>query len=168
MQIHMEDLMNFTTDWNADTNFCCNEPAMIWVSHFDYTIGLYTREQFDDYLPEKKRIHFWTAKNAMQKRGSHTGPRKRPALRARTFEGRLTSSVHKKHSARELCEDENSHGPEFVSFAENAFCDMKTREVWPLCKEGEREGECYDVKTTSLVTGKKLVKREYVQVENWE
>ncbi|KAK3173415.1 hypothetical protein OEA41_006744 [Lepraria neglecta] len=150
MQIHMEDLTSFTTDWNTDTNFCCNEPAMIWVSHFDYRIGLYTREQFDNYLPEKKRIHLWTAKNAMQKTGSDIGPRKRPALRARTFEGRLTTSAHKKHSARELCEDENSHG------------------VWPLCKEGEREGECYDVKMTSLVTAKKLVKRKYVQVENWQ
>lgn len=42
---------------------------MIWGSHFGYRIGRYTREQFDDFLPEKERIHFWTAKNAMQKGG---------------------------------------------------------------------------------------------------
>ena len=46
MQIHMEDFTNFTTDWNTDTNFYCNEPTMIWVSHFDYRIGHYIREQF--------------------------------------------------------------------------------------------------------------------------
>ena len=172
MQIHMEDFTNFTTAYNTDTNYYCNEPAMIWVDKFDYRIGLYTKEQFDDYLPGKERIHFWTAKDAMKankrKRNIDLGPRRKPALR-QEFENRLTTSVHAKHTASGLCGDENSHGPDFVSFAEGAFCDMRTRRVWPLCKQGvEGEGECYDVEARGLRSGGRLVKRSYVQVENWE
>lgn len=74
---------------------------MIWGSHFGYRIGRYTREQFDDFC--LKRSGFTSGLRRMRcRRGNDLGPRKRPALRARAFEGRLTISVHKKHSAKEL------------------------------------------------------------------
>ena len=49
------------------------------------------------------------------------------------FDGHLIVSHHEQHSAVELCEAHYSVGPDFVSFHEEIFCDMYTKQTWPLC-----------------------------------
>ncbi|KAL8705965.1 MAG: hypothetical protein Q9201_000959 [Fulgogasparrea decipioides] len=57
------------------------------------------------------------------------------------FQGELVMSSHESHSAKELCEHDNSAGPDFVSFHENVFCDMSTKKMWPLCASPEKTKE---------------------------
>ena len=81
----------------------------------------------DDYeldgLPDARRIHLWYAKD---KDNVPRKKRRQPAQRSSNFDDRLVTSVHEQHSARELCENDHSYGPDFVSFSENLFCDMRT------------------------------------------
>ena len=101
---------------------------------------------------------------------------------------RLITSPREQHSATKLCERENSHGPDFVSWDEKVFCDMETKQSWPLCKGkngtglalGGKNGtgpgvadlteeECYEWETHSLVAkgGERLAKN-YAKIEHWE
>ena len=93
---------------------------------------------------------------------------RQPAPRSRKFGGRLVTSVHEQHSARGLCENDYSYGPDFVSFSENVFCDMETKQQWPLCDGGRIEEGCYDLTTHSLNTRPGHLKRNHVLVENWD
>lgn len=118
-----------------------------------------------DGLPDPGRIKFWYARDR-----DSMPPNKRStatSLRPSKFDGRLITSVHERHSARELCGNENSYGPDFVSYSENLFCDMETREHWPLCDGRQRKDKCYDLAAHSLLTGSGHVKRNHVHVEDW-
>ena len=46
------------------------------------------------------------------------------------------------HSAQDLCDHPRSRGPDFVSKAENLFCDMSARKTYPLCG-GRIERDCF-------------------------
>ena len=48
----------------------------------------------------------------------------------------IVGSHDEMHSANDLCTDPMAWGPNFVSFHERMFCDMRQKEVWPLCDEG--------------------------------
>lgn len=48
-------------------------------------------------------------------------------------EHHLVVSEHTAHSAVEVCESASSWGPDFVALAEGVFCDMCTRQLYPLC-----------------------------------
>lgn len=47
----------------------------------------------------------------------------------------LIISPHAKHLASEICEDENSLGPDFLSLHEGMFCDMKNKKWYPICDD---------------------------------
>jgi hypothetical protein len=83
------------------------------------------------------------------------------------FKVRIISSHHTEHSSKELCASATSYGPDFVSFAENMFCDMTQKQLWPLCNEKVTK-KCYDWGSHTIVDGRKR-KREvrYAQVEEW-
>ncbi|KAH7402344.1 hypothetical protein DE146DRAFT_754927 [Phaeosphaeria sp. MPI-PUGE-AT-0046c] len=83
------------------------------------------------------------------------------------FGGRLVSSYHGKHTAKEICVNEFSLGPDFVSFSDNTFCDMETKTAWPLC-DAEHSKGCFDWETKTLVIGM-FRKRElkYSKVVEW-
>lgn len=66
-----------------------------------------------------------------------------------------------------LCESDTSHGPDFVSHSEGFFCDMGTKEVWPVCNKTEAEVGCYDWESHSLVMEKGMEGRVYTHVEEW-
>lgn len=96
MQIHMDAFTTFTADYNTDPSFYCREPAMLfrrkfsyWLHHDDYEL---------DKLPDPGRVHFWYAKD---KESMPRKKRSQPARRSSKFDGRLITSVHKQHSARE-------------------------------------------------------------------
>ncbi|KAK7977803.1 hypothetical protein PG988_005293 [Apiospora saccharicola] len=92
------------------------------------------------------------------------------------FPGKLVTSPKTAHSARELCESNNSLGPDFVSFHENLFCDMSEKELWPLCSATVASG-CFDTKTNTMlakhvsrrdeVTGRDIPVKEYHDVAAW-
>lgn len=48
-------------------------------------------------------------------------------------ENQLVISSYSGHSAIEVCESASSWGPDFVSLAEDIFCDMCTRQAYHLC-----------------------------------
>lgn len=157
----MDAFTTFTADYNTDPSFYCREPAMLFRRKFSYWL------HHDDYeldgLPDPGRVHFWYAKD---KDSMPRKKRSQPARRSSKFDGRLITSVHKQHSARELCANDHSYGPDFVSYSENVYCDMGTKEAWPLCDGGQVEQECHDMATHSLVTDIVHVKRNHVRVEN--
>jgi hypothetical protein len=85
-----------------------------------------------------------------------------------SWQSTLIGSNHTTHSAKTLCDDSNSWGPDFVSFEEGVFCDMTTKKTWPLCDDATAR-HCYDWSSHSLVGGG-LFKREmkYAKVEVWD
>lgn len=63
--------------------------------------------------------------------------------------GHLIISNIQGHSAKELCEHPNSLGPDFVSTAENIFCDMETGTWWPLC-DATHSDRCFDLEHQTM------------------
>ena len=129
-----------------------------------YSYELYHDDYELDGLPDPGRIHFWYAKD---KDNMPSKKRRQSAQRSPKFDNRLVTSIHEQHSALELCKNDQSYGPDFVSFSENIFCDMTTKQNWPLCNGGDIEDECYDITRHSLITRSEHVKRNHVRVENW-
>ncbi|EEQ31906.1 hypothetical protein McanMca71_007222 [Microsporum canis] len=56
--------------------------------------------------------------------------------------------------AKELCDDPNSHGPDFVSIKEGYYCDMCSHELFPLCHKSaaaaKNQRGCFDVDTKKM------------------
>ena len=81
---------------------------------------------------------------------------KKPRANKRTTSnpspGHLVVSGHQDHSAKDLCESETSHGPDFVSTVEGFYCDMDTKDAWPLC-DAEFTTACFDLTSRSLRGG---------------
>lgn len=81
----------------------------------------------------------------------------------------LITSRNPQQSARELCEDSNSAGPDFISLHEGLFCDMVTRELKPLCLSILLDN-CFALGPQLRVIGKHENVRqagEYGQVQEW-
>lgn len=152
MQICVEDFTNIIADYNRDTDFYCNEPAMVWVNHYLYKIVVTNQDL--DHIPDAKRIHLWTLEEAMYQKDTNTRlvKRAKPTRHSTMFDSRLVTSVYGNHSARDLCGDGNAPGLDFVSYTENAFCDMAMKKVWRLCENGVMEEVCYDVGAHALIT----------------
>ncbi|MCJ1428258.1 hypothetical protein MMC29_006167, partial [Sticta canariensis] len=51
------------------------------------------------------------------------------------FDGHLIVSHHAQHSAIELCESDYSVGADFASIEEEQYCDMYTKDIWPICTD---------------------------------
>lgn len=79
--------------------------------------------------------------------------RRRQEINARIMSDDLNISPHPYHSARELCEDPFSEGPDFVSLAEGLYCDMSTldnrKQLYPLCSEAAST-DCFDMESYSI------------------
>lgn len=84
---------------------------------------------YDDYeldgLPDPGRAQFRYAKD---KNSRFSKKRSQPARRSSIFDGRFVTTVHEQHSARELCANDRSCGPDFVSYSDNVYCVMGTKE----------------------------------------
>ncbi|THV53290.1 hypothetical protein BGAL_0054g00010 [Botrytis galanthina] len=101
-----------------------------------------------------------------------TGPR------SQSFVGRLITSKHTGHSAKELCASDTSVGPDFVSYQERVYCDMENKLAYPLCFSDHRNSTtvevCFDIEIKILVDPKPINAREkslpnkkYHIVEDW-
>lgn len=84
---------------------------------------------------------------------------------------RLTISHLQGHSARELCEDKMSLGPDFISTNEGLFCDMETAMLWPLCTTTQ-PANCFDLTILEIKTnGTKRdapLKKTYTYTDEWK
>ncbi|KAI1611841.1 hypothetical protein EDD36DRAFT_267931 [Exophiala viscosa] len=83
-------------------------------------------------------------------------PRSQPVKRsfpgeARDFDFRtqLVKSSREGNSAVRLCADKSAKGPDFVSLAENLYCDMESRIVYPVCDNNQNS--CFDLERDELV-----------------
>ena len=55
-------------------------------------------------------------------------------------------------SARYACEKEHIQGPDILSHAENLYCDLDTRTLYPLCEKEKTNAEpCFDEEAMELV-----------------
>ena len=83
----------------------------------------------------------------------------------------LVVSTDVQHSAKELCESDSSHGPDFVSVPERLFCDMGTKTLWLFCEEDEDQKPCFDPETKELrsigIVGRDTQSLEYARVTEW-
>jgi hypothetical protein len=70
----------------------------------------------------------------------------------------LVTSHHDDHSAAELCGSESSMGPDFVAVSEGQFCDMATKELWPVCSDTIMRN-CFDLNLNQIRSslGRRLV-----------
>jgi hypothetical protein len=86
------------------------------------------------------------------------------------FVDRLTVSHMSGHSAKQLCEDSMSLGPDFVSSEEGLFCDMETSTLWPLCTATQKT-ECFDLDIQQIKTNNQKrgdpSKKAYKITEEW-
>ncbi|KAL9123834.1 MAG: hypothetical protein Q9217_006776 [Psora testacea] len=82
----------------------------------------------------------------------HSDPKPK-LLRRQTHAMNSTSTViistSPNHSAKELCNSPSSWGYDFVSVAEQLFCDMSERQLWPVCGVKKRAG-CFDRETSTM------------------
>ncbi|KAH6663764.1 hypothetical protein B0J14DRAFT_494504 [Halenospora varia] len=79
-------------------------------------------------------------------------------------------SSHDNHSAKELCDAPNSHGPDVVSWKEGLYCDMGEKKLYPLCTKDVFKN-CFDTEVHDIRLG--LSKRGqnsgkgYTKIQNW-
>ena len=71
------------------------------------------------------------------------------------------------HSAKELCENDTSHGPAFFYIPEKLFCDTETKTLWLFCDDEVNEDQnlCFDLDSKRLrgigIFGRKIRGLEY-------
>lgn len=110
----------------------------------------------DKHKPSRRRLRYRQAPNG---RSAPTGTAPPfpistgTALRSSAMAGRLITSNDKSTSAIELCGSETSLGPDHVSFAERKFCDMDTKQLWPLCDGPNDTAACFDTTTYAMRAG---------------
>lgn len=178
----MQDFTNLTSDYNHDPRFYCTWPTMLWQADVpDYRVSEHKIKNPSPWTGPVDfdwKPYFWddsdTAGTTDHEMNDGTGGKeettggsrlkKRSGLAAFSH---LIASPHDRHSAKELCESESSHGPDFISSSEGIFCDMDTKTHWPLC-DRTTEKECYHWDTHSLVLGDERQPRNYSHVETWE
>ncbi|EAS27679.1 uncharacterized protein CIMG_10284 [Coccidioides immitis RS] len=77
-------------------------------------------------------------------------------------------------SAKELCDDPGSRGPDFVSKKEGFYCDMCTHTLWPVCHKGaavQRPLGCFDIDAKKLHYDREKTARDnstIVPVKNYQ
>lgn len=96
----------------------------------------------------------------MLKRSEHAPPRKRTKPRRSAAEAKLAFEEQWRdkvvvddipsHTAHALCEAAGSAGPSFVNPEDGYFCDMETKEIYPVCKVQKGEHICFDLEQSEL------------------
>ncbi|KAI8662882.1 hypothetical protein NCS56_01093000 [Fusarium sp. Ph1] len=77
------------------------------------------------------------------------------------------------YNTTELCTSETSWGPDFVSLDEGLYCDMGSRELWPVCREDKDVIPCFDVETIKIEYGDKVERdsipqqKEFTEIIQW-
>ncbi|KAI0164596.1 hypothetical protein GGR57DRAFT_514602 [Xylariaceae sp. FL1272] len=78
--------------------------------------------------------------------GDSVAARKVGPPKSQRTNNNLIVSHHSGQNATELCESENSLGPDFVSMEEGVYCNMETHETMPICGFlSGYKGDCLDL-----------------------
>lgn len=113
------------------------------------------------------------------KRSDRETPRRVKRGNSNNRPGHLVVSAMDGHSAKELCQSENSLGADFVSTTEGVYCDMTTKEQWFLCSDKITTG-CFDLNTKTIrgstpglhtrdeATGRVIPEKSYKTVDHWK
>ncbi|KIW12022.1 hypothetical protein PV08_09296 [Exophiala spinifera] len=83
-------------------------------------------------------------------KGAGAGNQQRGIEDASPFDGILVKSSRPLSSAVRLCNSVMAKGPSFVSEPEELYCDMTTKTLYPVCKEGT-QGICFDDNEDELI-----------------
>lgn len=147
-----------------------------WHSFYDPPLTYYENHTDTDYrrvIFAKGKTHgiqpplrraLGNSKLSLTKRNSNPNP------------GQLVVSKYEGHSAKELCGSEQSFRPDFVSISEGIFCDMSTKEAWPVCGQSIANG-CFDLDKEEMIsngpqrrdehTGRTVPKKSYYNTSHW-
>ncbi|KAF8849653.1 hypothetical protein BDZ45DRAFT_772222 [Acephala macrosclerotiorum] len=93
-------------------------------------------------------------------------------INANVMKDHLVTSNATAHSASKLCNDPSTAGPDFVSLDEKMFCDMASKQVYPLYHYTRQEA-CFDLDGSVFrpgALGKRdpnLVIKNYVKRIDW-
>ena len=166
MQINMIAYNNATEKYNHDVDFYCSSDAIMFKTKFDKTWDPDGKVLWNPQMATKgdngaRSLPDTTADNELP--SHHTKVRRSGS----SVFAHLIASHMSHHSAIKLCEDDLSHGPDFVSLVENVFCDMALKEYYPLCERKSDKVDCYDFETHNLMTAGGAVARNYSHVETW-
>ena len=73
------------------------------------------------------------------------------AAREARFAATVARQRTTQYSARDVCEDPHSYGPNFLSDHDGLFCEITTRTLFPVCAEKDEEDRaCYDIKLQEI------------------
>lgn len=87
----------------------------------------------------------------------------------------LVVSHFEAHSAEEVCNSENSRGPDFLSMKEMKYCHMDTKTLWDVCSSASATC-CFDVETQLMracgyrvqgVSRTSIPSKRYNRVSHW-
>ncbi|KAK4097120.1 hypothetical protein N658DRAFT_510637 [Parathielavia hyrcaniae] len=183
-QTHIHEFADVSANQGKGVSYYCgNNPSLKWYEHWEpnsisYWVtprkrgvveggGPWARDAED----AQTAVAVGPVKPGSENRKKLSGAR--PAFN----ETRLVRSSRPEHSAVTLCESDSSAGPDLVSLHEGKFCDMKTREILPLCDgPGVASGDCFDDSIASLrvrggarLSGRDVAvdTKEYSEVLEW-
>ncbi|WAO93118.1 Hypothetical protein NCS54_01065200 [Fusarium falciforme] len=77
------------------------------------------------------------------------------------------------YNTTELCTSETSWDPDFVSLDEGLYCDMDSRELWPVCDEDKDAVPCFDAEAMKVECGDKVERdaipqqKEFTDIIQW-
>ncbi|KAL8820421.1 MAG: hypothetical protein Q9191_007519 [Dirinaria sp. TL-2023a] len=115
--------------------------------------------------------------NGTQTNDTLPGPLNGTFISINGTQNQLVISDIESHSAKELCAHPNSRGPDFVSQAENLFCDMTTRAIHSLCTSSQTT-DCFSIDYSRKRMMKRdqmskgiaddVLHRDYKHVQYWQ
>jgi hypothetical protein len=96
---------------------------------------------------------------------------------ANPHRGHLVKSNCPSHSARQLCASPGAWGPDAVSLVEMLFCDLETKQLWPICRLFNQRG-CFDLAIHQIrpasrhslrdaSTGRNVPIKKYTNIHEW-
>lgn len=86
----------------------------------------------------------------------------------RPRDSRIVVTDFPSHNATELCGSATSWGPDLVSLSEGRYCDMESRQVYPLC-DGLAKTECFEIESMHIIgEGRKHAKKVRSKTIMWK
>ena len=98
----------------------------------------------------------------------NNAPAKRSISPRAANDTRLIVSGSKRFSAKDVCGSPTSDGPDYISTTDGLHCDMKTREVLPLCSAANsRNTDCFPLDSHRRSIEKRDGVSKYSKVLDW-
>lgn len=142
VQVHWPEFDGNGKAVQDSSYYCENNPAMRFITEDDPTSINYwtpTRRMF----ARDPSVATSSADPAIEQQRRAGNEQYKRLRRQMSEDDRLVKSSKSAHSAEQLCNAGKSVGPDFVSFDEKKFCDMKSKILYDFCDE-VKAGECWD------------------------